>query len=370
VSDLPDRVVSVRLIRGSLANNIGDHPVELSVDGQVERVRTGEDGRAQFGPLRPGARLKAVAVVDGERLESQEFPSPQQGGIRVMLVATDKAAEARAATERAAPAVTGTVVLGGDTRFVIEGGDEVVRVFYLLDIVNGARTPVELTTPFLFDAPTGAQSVTVMEGSSSLASVTGTRVRVQGPFPPGTTSMQIGFVLPTPRGSIAIEQRFPAPLERLGLLVEKLGDVVVSSPQIERQQEMPIAERTYIAAAGGAVAAGEPVVISVEGLPHHSLVPRYVALGLAGVIVLGGVWTARRPAEAVESSDRKRLTARREKLLQELVRLESAHRAGQVDERRYGSRRDELVAALEHIYGALDPDDTSPEPAGRAGLAA
>jgi hypothetical protein len=72
----------------------------------------------------------------------------------------------------------------------------------------------------------------------------------------------------------------------------------------------------------------------------------------------------------VESSDRKRLTARREKLLQELVRLESAHRAGQVDERRYGSRRDELVAALEHIYGALDPDDTSPEPAGRAGLAA
>jgi hypothetical protein len=209
-----------------------------------------------------------------------------------------------------------------------------------------------------------------MEGSSPLASVTGTRVRVQGPFPPGTTSMQIGFILPTPRGSVAIEQRFPAPLERIGLLVEKLGDAVVSSPQIERQQEMPIADRTYIAAGGGPVPAGESVVISVEGLPHHSLVPRYIALGLAGVLVLGGVLVARRPAAAVQPSDRKRLAARREKLLQELVRLESTHRAGQVDDRRYGPRREELVAALEHIYATLDPDDTSPEPAGPAGLVA
>ena len=52
------------------------------------------------------------------------------------------------------------------------------------------------------------------------------------------------------------------------------------------------------------------------------------------------------------------------------MRLESAHRAGQVDERRYASRRDELVAALEHVYGALEPDDSSPDPAGRAGIAA
>jgi hypothetical protein len=34
------------------------------------------------------------------------------------------------------------------------------------------------------------------------------------------------------------------------------------------------------------------------------------------------------------------------------------------------ARREELIAALERIYGALDGDDTGPEPADRAGLAA
>ena len=38
--------------------------------------------------------------------------------------------------------------------------------------------------------------------------------------------------------------------------------------------------------------------------------------------------------------------------------------------RRYATRREELVAALEHVYGALDTDDTSPEPATRTGVAA
>ncbi len=39
-------------------------------------------------------------------------------------------------------------------------------------------------------------------------------------------------------------------------------------------------------------------------------------------------------------------------------------------EARYAARREELVSALELVYGALDSDDTGPEPADRAGLAA
>src|SRR5919201_6940662 len=65
VSDLPDRTVSVRLIRGELSNNITNFPVELHVDGNVRTMKTDESGRAQFGDLPAGATLKAVAVVDG-----------------------------------------------------------------------------------------------------------------------------------------------------------------------------------------------------------------------------------------------------------------------------------------------------------------
>ena len=89
------------------------------IGDKVQTVKT-DAGRAQFDHLNPGATLKAVAVVDGERLESQEFPMPGQGGIRLMLVATDKEKEAKAAAAAKEPAVTGQVILGNGTRVIIE----------------------------------------------------------------------------------------------------------------------------------------------------------------------------------------------------------------------------------------------------------
>src|ERR1700681_3708694 len=85
VDDLPARSVSVRLIRGDLSNNIANQPVDLQVSVKVQPVKTADAGRAQFDGLPPGATLKAVSVVDGERLESQEFPAPAQGGGRLLL---------------------------------------------------------------------------------------------------------------------------------------------------------------------------------------------------------------------------------------------------------------------------------------------
>src|SRR5262245_2667288 len=70
------RSVSVRVIRGAMTNNIPDQPVQLFVNGTPQTVNTGQDGRAQFDNLTPGTRLKAATVVDGESLESQEFPAP------------------------------------------------------------------------------------------------------------------------------------------------------------------------------------------------------------------------------------------------------------------------------------------------------
>jgi hypothetical protein len=111
------------------------------------------------------------------------------------------------------------------------------------------------------------------------------------------------------------------------------------------------------------------VVLSLSGLPHHSTTPRWIAVSLAVGIVLVGCWGSRRPDDAaVRSAERKRLVARREKLFQDLVRLETEHR--HLRGARYTPRREELLAALERVYGALDTDDTSPEPADRTGFAA
>jgi hypothetical protein len=223
VDDLPAGTVSIRLVRGDLSNNILNHPVELHVGGKVIVVATDDGGRAQFSGLTPGAPLKAVAVVDGERLESQEFPAPAGGGIRMLLVATDKEKEARAAEAAKAPAVTGPVIIGGESRIVIEpDGEERARVYYLLDISNTAQVPVNPPTPFSFDVPTSALGTSIMEGSSPQAIVNGRRVQVQGPFAPGNTLVQAAFALPvSSSGSIEISQPFPVPLAHLAVIVKR-----------------------------------------------------------------------------------------------------------------------------------------------------
>ena len=368
VDDLPKGAISVRLIRGELSNNIAGHPVELRVGSDVRTVKTDEAGRAQFNDVPPGATVKASADVDGEHLESQEFPAPAEGGIRLMLVATDKA---KAAAAAAAPAVTGHVVIGDQSRIVIQPREEALEVYYLLDIANNAKSPVNTAAPFEFDMPDGARGCGIMQGSSPQAAVNNAHVIVQGPFAPGSTFVQVACELPAETGSVEIEQRFPAALAHLAVVVKKTGDTTLRSPQLKEQRELPADGEVFIAATGGAVAAGQPIELTVGGVPHHSPTPRRVALGLAIAIALAGVWAAGRPAEdrTTKTAERKRLATRRDKLFNELVRLEQEHRTGRVDERRYATRREEILAALEQIYGALDDDEAASIPAARAGLA-
>jgi hypothetical protein len=363
--------VTVRLIRGDLSNNITGHPVELHVGDKVQTVKTDDQGRAEFSGLAPGTSASAVAVVDGERLESQTFSVQTQGGIRLMLVATDKEKERQKAEDAKLSPVTGQVVIGGDSRIVMEAGEETISVFYILEIINTARAPVNPTTPFVFDVPKASVSTTVLPGSSPLATSSGNHVRVAGPFPSGKTTVQVGLDLPLTDGAVSFSQSFPATLETFAVIARKSGDMKVSSPQIQQQQDTAVEGTPVIIGAGGTVAAGQPFSVNVSGLPHHSSTPRRVALTLAVAVILAGVWASTRSEDpGSRANERKRLIARREKLFQDLLRLESDQRRGRIDGRRFSVRREELLASLEQVYGALDSDDLSPEPTSRAGLAA
>src|SRR4051794_2521757 len=159
VDDLPNGAVSVRLIRGSLSNNLTGRPVELHVGPKVITLKTDENGRAEFKDFitgTAGATVKATADVDGEHLESQEFPAPTRGGIRLMLVATDPNKKPTPKGAPGAPAQTGPVVIGEQSRFVLQPREEAVDVFYLLDIENKQSVAVNPATPFDFEMPDGA----------------------------------------------------------------------------------------------------------------------------------------------------------------------------------------------------------------------
>ena len=361
VGDLPAGTVTVRVLRGAITNPIASQTVEILGAGSPRTAVTNEAGRAEFTGLTPGTRVKAAATVGGERLESREFEVPANGGIRLMLVVPDGGGAAAPTPQQAPatpPAQPGTVVFGEDSRFVFEAGEDGLSVFYILPIQNSSNAPVAPPEPVRFELPASARNPTILEGSSPQATVAGREVRIAGPFAPGQTLVQVAYTMPYAGADLAIEQKLPVALTHVAVVAQKIGDMRLASPQIAEQRDMPAQGNLYIAARGGAVAAGEVLRFNFSGMPHHANWPRMLALVLAGgVLAAGAFWSVRAgSAKGKESMHRQQLEERRSRLFDELTALETRHREQAVDPDRYADRRRELIAALESVYIALDDE--------------
>ena len=353
--ELADGTITVRVIRGSLTNNVPNHPVELYEGDSVVTAETDAEGRATFLMLNAGAQVQAVTELDGQRIESQRFAAPGRGGIRVMLVG---AAAGDPATP-AIPAQPGRVTFGGDSRIIVELGEETVEVYYIFDVVNPGDTPVEPGERILLDVPSGSVSTTVLQDSSPRTAVDGPQVVLPGPFPPGVTPLRVAYILPYDGGAVTVSQRVPADLEAFLLMVQKWGAMDVASDRIARRIEDNVGDATYIFGAGPRVVAGSTFTFELNGLPHHSRVPVNLTLALAMVILAVGAWGAAGPAETHEAATRRRaLEARKAKLLADLVKIERQHEVGKIGATKRETRRRELFAALERIYRELDEELT------------
>lgn len=356
VGDVAVGTVVVRVIKGALTNNVPGQRVELLGAGETRTVTTDAGGRAEFTGLPPGARVTAVATVGGERLQSQEFAVPAAGGTRLLLVASDPGGTAGAAgTPSAAPqaAQPGSVVLGDQSRFVIEFGDGSLSVFNILQIVNGSQAPVMPTRPIVFELPDEATQATILKDSSPQATAAGRRVTVAGPFAPGATSVQFAYSIPYSTGSLTVEQAMPVPLGRVIVLAQKVGDMRLTSAQMSEQREMPAEGQMYIVGQGPAIRAGERLSLAFTNLPHAPRWPSFVAIGIAVAILAAGWWGSRR-VKGTLTSAQERLEKKRGQLFNDLTTLEEQHRAGRLDPQAYATRRAELVTALERVYAEID----------------
>jgi hypothetical protein len=360
VPDLPAGTVTVRVIRGALTNPVSGETVQLT-GASGASAKTDEAGRATFNGLPAAARIKAAVVVDGVRIESQEFEVPAAGGTRVMLVAAAPALEPNSAgsARPQAPATAGSVVFGEQSRFVIENGDDALNVFYILQIVNTASTPVDGGGPMVFDLPEGAIGAGVLQGSAPNAVAAATRVTVNGPFAPGNTIVQFAYSVPLGSDEIALAQRMPAALTRVTVIAQKIGGMQLLSPQISQRREMAAEGQTYIVGEGGPVKAGETLSLTLNGLPSRPTWPRNVAIVLAAAIIAAGAWSASRRGSAQVSARRQQLQARREKLFAQLAALEEQRRGGSVDAQTYAARREQLVTALEDLYAGLERESAA-----------
>ena len=372
-AELPAGTVTVRVVRESVANNISGQQVRVTVGGAARSATTDAQGRAEFSNLPQSAEARAEANVDGEQLVSDPFVVPTSGGLRVILVAGLKAVAARADKEAAdaaaTPAVKGTVAFGPNSRVLMEFRDDLLQVFYVLDIINGTSSRVDIGGPLIIDLPTGAAGATILQGSSPAATVRGDRVTVTGPFVPGSTSVQVGFQLRYDQPNITVEQTWPAAVEQLNVGLEQLGTVGLASSQFSTVGEVRTETGTpFLLGNGPALPAGSRLTMQLTNLPVHSTTPRRVALGLATAIVGLGFWLAfRRPTDTGEV--RRRLVARRDQLLADLAALERRQRRAAARDRDVNAadetRRERIIAELEQIYAELDEVGSGPQGGGK-----
>ena len=120
-------------------------------------------------------------------------------------------------------------------------------------------------------------------------------------------------------------------------------------------QEREFQGERYVLAQGPTLPTGATLAITVSGLPHHSPWPRRIALALAIFMVGIGFWAAKHgPLPSADAARVKQLTGKREKIYNDLIRLEQQRRAGTVDAAKYAERRPALIAQLERVYRELD----------------
>ena len=292
--EVPVGSVSVRVIRGTFDKNVAGHPVEFDVDGRKRTINTDPTGRAQIDGLRPGANLQASTTLDGERLVTQAV-TIGASGLKFLLAGADPDAARREAEDRelaSAPASRGLVVLGPETRVVAEMHDDRLNMFYVIDVLNTARTPVDIGGPILIDLPTGARGASVMDGSSPQATANGPRITITGPFAPGSTNVQVGYEMPYSGGSVAFRQVWPVALQQVSVIVAQTGELDLRSPQIATKRQINDRGQELILGSGPALAAGAALELEISGLPHYPRWPRNLALTLAGLIMSLGVWGA------------------------------------------------------------------------------
>ena len=374
--ELPAGSVTVRVVRQMVGNNIGGVTVELHGAGPVRTAVTGADGRAQFAGLPPGSLVHAIALVEGERLESQQFEVRRDGGVRSILVAGlglgaagSGAAPAPPTAPGAAPVPSsGELAFGDNTRFAIEFQDDTITVFYLLDLVNSGPSPVAPPAPLTFELPAEATGATRLEGGSPLVTVAGRQVSIAGPIPPGVTSVPVAFRIERWSARHTIEQSLPLPVRQLAVGVQRLEGLTVESPQVAGVREAALSGQAFLIATGPALAAGTPLRLTLVGLPYQSRTPLVVALVVAALVAMAGVYlSVTRPSDAA-SARRQTLEARRKKGLAALAALEADRQRGTLADAVYESRRAKLMADLERVYGELDQAAHPPD--GDQGVAA
>jgi len=243
---------------------------------------------------------------------------------------------------------------------VVETVKDGLRFEVILHVTNQSPQPLspeglELSLPEQterFSTPSG--------DARPLLERRGSRVVFTTPLPSGLS--QASFVAELPvdgRGEVGFRLGMMASTEeiQIGFLGPRTANLDVAGFPRLRPSRLPTG--VPIVATGRTYSVGSrPVAIEavVSGLPERGSLP---ALGLVLGLLLVGLATARRVTRRTGSTDTSKqqeaeLLAARERLLDEVCRVERAREAGRIGPETARGTREELVLALLRIERCLD----------------
>lgn len=302
---------------------------------------TDERGAATFSGLPTGAGDGYIAGVrrEGYSGSSDPFRFDAAGGMHLGLRALKVARDAKA------------LVIAGRSHVLVEIKDEEVQVMENLFLENHGSDPFDSGPGGLvFKLPDGAQGAQLLENNQPQLSLEGNTLTFRGVLPPGTTPIQVGFFLPRSDDTVTLRQTLPVALERLTAIADRFDDMEVQGVGLDKEPHEMQGRRFWVIHGPGGAAGGQ-LELRLTGLPTRPTVGRNLAVVLAAVLFLWGLWGTVKPRRGQAS--RIALEERRAAVLDELHALEataSSHSDGGQGQ----GRRRELITELANVDQQLE----------------
>jgi len=352
-AEVPAGTVEVRLTGSDGKPLSGQRVLLISMtkDQKLSQrdATTGPDGRARFEKLSASADMGYLvqSSFHGAPYNSAPFKVPEKPGMLVELKVWP-------------PTQDGSqVTLGRESHIAIELGDEQLNVIENLSIENRGEASYDPGAVGLYFpmAEGGVSPQRPDDAPAQFVVVEKQGVAWKGVVPPGRMTLRFGFVIPFKNADVPFRQVMPVAMDGARVIVERVDGLEVEGPIAQKRDEREMSGRKFLLIwTDEPLARGSAIELGLHGLPVPDRRGPFLALAASLLVVGWGVVMARRPAKSASGDKKRKLTERRERLLGELVALETSRRAGRTDVERWKTRREDLVGTLERVYRDLDAE--------------
>ncbi len=250
--------------------------------------------------------------------------------------------------------------------FTMHGGAELDdnRLWFQiqLSIANPGVAPLKAPGKgFLIPLPKGFIGASVADEMASRIGVESDKGFIwRGALPPGQRDFIATFALPVEDGRASFDMALPHGLRSGRMVVEDMPGMELRTPAGAKvvKKNQPNG-RAFLEMPDMNIAPQQRLVFAIHGLPQPSIWAKRARWAVGAVAILLVLWALfvvlmGRRTFLPEDPVLVVLEADRERLLQQLVKLETEHRHKKIDEKPYKKNRDKLSSKLAAAYRKID----------------